>query len=150
MINKKERFLKMQELLPILRQNPQIPTTVTWFLVAIGIIIATVTVINLTFKEIKDESKPYYFTAAFVAIVLFGVSIFMATNIENNIKQAIETKQYTITKKDKILSIESKSKYLKSKKFLIHFEDDNTIQIEDEGHYYEIDKTKENIINDND
>lgn len=140
----------MQELLSILRQNPQIPTSVTWFLVAIGIIIATITVINLTFKEIKDESKPYYFTAALVAIVLFGVSIFMANNIDNSVKQAIETKQYTITKKDKLLSVDSKSEYLKSKKFLIHFEDDNTIQIEYEGHYYEIDKTKENIINDND
>lgn len=136
----------MQQLLPILRQNPQIPTTVTWVLVAIGIIIAIVTVINLTFKEIKDESKPYYFTAALIAIVLFGVSIFMATNIENNIKQAIETKQYTITKKDKLLSVDSKSEYLKSKKFLIHFEDDNTIQIEDNGSYYEIDKTKETVV----
>ena len=136
----------MQQLLPVLRQNPQIPTSVTWFLVAIGIIIATVTVINLTFKEIKDESKPYYFTAAFVAIVLFGVSIFMANNIENNIKQAIDTKQYTITKKDKLLNIESKSEYLKSKNFLIHFEDDNTIQIEDNGSYYEIDKTKETVV----
>ena len=140
----------MQQLLPILRQNPQIPATVTWILVAIGIIIATIIFINLTFKEIKDESKPYYFAAALVAIVLFGVSIFMATNIENNIKQAIETKQYTITKKDKLLSIDSKSEYLKSKKFLIHFEDDSTIQIENNGSYYEIDKTKENIINDND
>lgn len=136
----------MQQLLPILRQNPQIPATVTWILVAIGIIIATIIFINLTFKEIKDESKPYYFTAALVAIVLFGVSIFMANNIENNIKQAIETKQYTITKKDKLLSVDSKSEYLKSKKFLIHFEDDNTIQIEDNGSYYEIDKTKETVV----
>lgn len=136
----------MQQLLPVLRQNPQIPATVTWILVAIGIIIATIIFINLTFKEIKDESKPYYFAAALVAIVLFGVSIFMATNIENNIKQAIETKQYTITKKDKLLSIDSKSEYLKSKKFLIHFEDDNTIQIEDNGSYYEIDKTKETVV----
>ena len=139
----------MQELLPILRQNPQIPTTVTLFLVAIGIIITTVTVINLIFKEIKKEFKPYYFTAALVAIVLFGVSIFMAHNIDNSVKQAIETKQYTIAKKDKLLIIESKSEYLKSKNFLIHFEDDNTIQIEDNGHYYEIDKTKENIITKN-
>lgn len=136
----------MQQLLPVLRQNPQIPATVTWILVAIGIIIATIIFINLTFKEIKDESKPYYFAAALVAIVLFGVSIFMATNIENNIKQAIETKQYTIKKKDKLLSIDSKSEYLKSKKFLIHFEDDNTIQIEDNGSYYEIDKTKETVV----
>ena len=45
----------MQQLLPILRQNPQIPTTVTLVLVAVGIIIAVVTVINLAFKEIKDE-----------------------------------------------------------------------------------------------
>ena len=94
----------------------------------------------------KDESKPYYFAAALVAIVLFGVSIFMANNIENNIKQAIETKQYTITKKDKLLSVDSKSEYLKSKKFLIHFEDDSIIQIENEGHYYEIDKTKETVV----
>lgn len=136
----------MQQLLPVLRQNPQIPATVTWILVAIGIIIATIIFINLTFKEIKNESKPYYFAAALVAIVLFGASIFMATNIENNIKQAIETKQYTITKKDKLLSIDSKSEYLKSKKFLIHFEDDNTIQIEDNGSYYEIDKTKETVV----
>ena len=136
----------MQQLLPVLRQNPQIPATVTWFLVAIGIIIATVTVINLTFKEIKKEFKPYYFTAALVAIVLFGVSIFMAHNIDNNVKQAIETKQYIITKKDKLLSVDSKSEYLKSKKFLIHFEDDSTIQIEDNGSYYEIDKTKEKVV----
>ena len=136
----------MQELLPILRQNPQIPASVTWFLVAIGIVISTVTVINLTFKEIKDELKPYYFAAALVAVILFGVSIFMANNIENNIKQAIETKQYTITKKDKLLIVESKSEYLKSKKFLIHFEDDSTIQIENEGHYYEINKNKETVV----
>lgn len=136
----------MQQLLPVLRQNPQIPATVTWFLVAIGIIIATVTVINLTFKEIKKEFKPYYFTAALVAIVLFGVSIFMAHNIDNSVKQAIETKQYIITKKDKLLSVDSKSEYLKSKKFLIHFEDDSTIQIEDNGSYYEIDKTKEKVV----
>lgn len=136
----------MQQLLPVLRQNPQIPATVTWFLVAIGIIIATVTVINLTFREIKKEFKPYYFTAALVAIVLFGVSIFMAHNIDNSVKQAIETKQYTITKKDKLLSVDSKSEYLKSKKFLIHFEDDSTIQIEDNGSYYEIDKTKEKVV----
>ena len=136
----------MQQLLPVLRQNPQIPTTITWILVAIGIIIVTITVINLIFKEIEDESKPYYFTAALVSIVLFGVSIFMANNIENNIKQAIETKQYTITKKDKLLIFESKSEYLKSKKFLIHFEDDSTIQIENEGHYYEIDKNKETVV----
>ena len=136
----------MQQLLPVLRQNPQIPATVTWFLVAIGIIIATVTVINLTFREIKKEFKPYYFTAALVAIVLFGMSIFMAHNIDNSVKQAIETKQYTITKKDKLLSVDSKSEYLKSKKFLIHFEDDSTIQIEDNGSYYEIDKTKEKVV----
>ena len=136
----------MQQLLPILRQNPQTSTTITWVLVAIGIIIATVSVVNLTFKEIEKEFKPYYYFAILVSLILFGVSIFMATNIENNIKQAIENKQYTITKKDKLLSVDSKSEYLKSKKFLIHFEDDNTIQIEDEGHYYEIDKTKETVV----
>lgn len=136
----------MQQLLPILRQNPQIPTTITLILVAIVSIMATITVINLIFKEIEDESKPYYFTVALVSIVLFGVSIFMANNIENNIKQAIETKQYTITKKDKLLIFESKSEYLKSKKFLIHFEDDSTIQIENEGHYYEINKNEETVV----
>ena len=136
----------MQQLLPILRQNPQIPTTITFILVAIVSIMATITVINLIFKEIEDESKPYYFTVALVSIVLFGVSIFMANNIENNIKQAIETKQYTITKKDKLLIFESKSEYLKSKKFLIHFEDDSTIQIENEGHYYEINKNEETVV----
>lgn len=136
----------MQQLLPILRQNPQIPTTITLVLVAIVSIMATITVINLIFKEIEDESKPYYFTVALVSIVLFGVSIFMANNIENNIKQAIETKQYTITKKDKLLIFESKSEYLKSKKFLIHFEDDSTIQIENEGHYYEINKNEETVV----
>ena len=136
----------MQQLLPILRQNPQIPTTITLILVAIVSIMATITVINLIVKEIEDESKPYYFTVALVSIVLFRVSIFMANNIENNIKQAIETKQYTITKKDKLLIFESKSEYLKSKKFLIHFEDDSTIQIENEGHYYEINKNEETVV----
>ena len=136
----------MQQLLPVLRQNPQIPTTITGILVVIVIIIATISVINLIFKEIEDESKPYYFTVALVSIVLFGVSIFMANNIENNIKQAIETKQYTINKKDKLLIFESKSEYLKSKKFLIHFEDDSTIQIENEGHYYEINKNEEIVV----
>ncbi len=136
----------MQQLLPILRQNPQTPATITWILVAIGIIIATVSVINLTFKEIEKEFKPYYYFAMLVSLILFGVSIFMAISIDNNQKDAINNKDYTLTKKDKLLSVDSKSKYLKSKKFLIHFEDDNTIQIEDNGNYYEIDKTKETVV----
>ena len=136
----------MQQLLPILRQNPQIPTTVTWILVAIGIIIATVSVVNLTFKEIEKEFKPYYYFAMLVSVILFSASIFMAISIDNNQKDAITNKDYTLTKKDKLLSVNSKSEYLKSKKFLIHFEDDTTIQIEDHGTYYEIDKTKETIV----
>lgn len=136
----------MQQLLPILRQNPQIPTTVTLVLVAVGIIIAVVTVINLAFKEIKDEYKPYYFIAALISIILFGASILMANKIDNDVKKAFENKEYTLIKKDKLLNFDSESEYLKSKKFLIHFEDDSTIQIENEGHYYEIDKTKERVV----
>lgn len=136
----------MQQLLPILRQNPQIPTTVTLVLVAVGIIIAVVTVINLAFKEIKDEYKPYYFIAALISIIIFGASILMANKIDNDVKKAFENKEYTLIKKDKLLNFDSESEYLKSKKFLIHFEDDSTIQIENEGHYYEIDKTKERVI----
>jgi hypothetical protein len=136
----------MQQLLPILRQNPQIPTTVTLVLVAVGIIIAVVTVINLAFKEIKDEYKPYYFIAALISIIIFGASILMANKIDNDVKKAFENKEYTLIKKDKLLNFDSESEYLKSKKFLIHFEDDSTIQIENEGHYYEIDKTKERVV----
>ena len=136
----------MQQLLPILRQNPQIPTTVTLVLVAVGIIIAVVTVINLAFKEIKDEYKPYYFIAALISIIIFGASILMANKIDNDVKKAFENKEYTLIKKDKLLNFDSESEYLKSKKFLIHFEDDSTIQIENKGHYYEIDKTKERVI----
>lgn len=136
----------MQQLLPILRQNPQIPTTVKLVLVAVGIIIAVVTVINLAFKEIKDEYKPYYFIAALISIIIFGASILMANKIDNDVKKAFENKEYTLIKKDKLLNFDSESEYLKSKKFLIHFEDDSTIQIENEGHYYEIDKTKERVI----
>lgn len=136
----------MQQLLPILRQNPQIPTTVTLVLVAVGIIIAVVTVINLAFKEIKDEYKPYYFIAALISIIIFGASILMANKIDNDVKKAFENKEYTLIKKNKLLNFDSESEYLKSKKFLIHFEDDSTIQIENEGHYYEIDKTKERVV----
>lgn len=81
-----------------------------------------------------------------VSLILFGVSIFMAISIDHNQKNAINNKDYTLTKKDKLLSVNSKSEYLKSKKFLIHFEDDTAIQIEDNGAYYEIDKTKETVI----
>lgn len=136
----------MQELLPILQQNPQNQATAIWILVAIGLIISTITVINLTFKKVEDESKPYYFIAALISIILFGASILMANKIDNDVKKAFENKEYTLTKKDKFLNFDSKSEYLKSKKFLIHFEDDSTIQIEDEGHYYEIDKTKEKVV----
>lgn len=136
----------MQELLPILQQNPQNQATAIWVLVAIGLIISTITVINLTFKKVEDESKPYYFITALISIILFGASILMANKIDNDVKKAFENKEYTLTKKDKFLNFDSKSEYLKSKKFLIHFEDDSTIQIEDEGHYYEIDKTKEKVV----
>ena len=136
----------MQELLPILQQNPQNQATAVYVLVAIGLIISTITVINLTFKKVEDESKPYYFIAALISIILFGASILMANKIDNDLKKAFENKEYTLTKKDKFLNFDSKSEYLKSKKFLIHFEDDSTIQIEDEGHYYEIDKTKEKVV----
>lgn len=136
----------MQELLPILQQNPQNQATAIWVLVAIGLIISTITVINLTFKKVEDESKPYYFIAALISIILFGASILMANKIDNDVKKAFENKEYTLTKKDKFLNFDSKSEYLKSKKFLIHFEDDSTIQIENDGHYYEIDKTKETVV----
>ena len=136
----------MQELLPILRQNPQNQATAVWILVAIGIIIATITIINFIFKKIEDESKHYYFIAALISIILFGASILMANKIDNNVKNAFENKEYTLIKKDKLLNFDSKSEYLKSKKFLIHSEDDTTIQIENEGNYYEIDKTKETIV----
>lgn len=136
----------MQELLPILQQNPQNQATAIWVLVAIGLIISTITVINLTFKKVEDESKPYYFIAALISIILFGTSILMANKIDNDVKKAFENKEYTLIKKDKLLNFDSKSEYLKSKKFLIHFEDDSTIQIENEGHYYEIDKTKETVV----
>ena len=62
----------MQQLLPILRQNPQIPTTITLILVAIVSIMATITVINLIFKEIEDESKPYYFTVRIKTILFYS------------------------------------------------------------------------------
>lgn len=136
----------MQELLPILQQNPQNQATAIWVLVAIGLIISTITVINLTFKKVEDESKPYYFIAALISIILFGASILMTNKIDNDVKKAFENKEYTLTKKNKFLNFDSKSEYLKSKKFLIHSEDDSTIQIEDEGHYYEIDKTKETVV----
>jgi hypothetical protein len=136
----------MQELLPILQQNPQNQATAVYVLVAIGLIISTITVINLTFKKVEDESKPYYFIAALISIILFGASILMENKIDNDVKKAFENKEYTLTKKDKFLNFDSKSEYLKSKKFLIHFEDDSTIQIEDKGHYYEIDKTKEKVV----
>lgn len=136
----------MQELLPILQQNPQNQATAVWVLVAIGLIISTITVINFTFKKVEDESKPYYFIAALISIILLGASILMANKIDNDVKKAFENKEYTLIKKDKLLNFDSKSEYLKSKKFLIHFEDDSTIQIENEGHYYEIDKTKETVV----
>ena len=136
----------MQELLPILQQNPQNQATAVYVLVAIGLIISTITVINLTFKKVEDESKPYYFIAALISIILFGASILMENKIDNDVKKAFENKEYTLTKKDKFLNFDSKSEYLKSKKFLIHFEDDSTIQIEDKGHYYEIDKTKQKVV----
>lgn len=136
----------MQKLLPILQQNPQNQATAVWVLVAIGLIISTITVINLTFKKVEDESKPYYFIAALISIILFGASILIANKIDNNVKKAFENKEYTLIKKNKFLNFDSKSEYLKSKKFLIHFEDDSTIQIENEGHYYEIDKTKETVV----
>lgn len=136
----------MQELLPFLRQNPQNQTTAVWVLVAIGLIISTIVVINLTFKKVENKSKPYYFIAALISMILFGASILMTNKIESDVQNAFENKEYTLTKKDKFLNFDSKSEYLKSKKFLIHFEDDSTIQIEDEGHYYEIDKTKEKVV----
>ena len=136
----------MQELLPILHQNPQNQATAVWILLAIGFIIFIITLINFTFKKVDDESKPYYFIAILISIILFGASILMMNKIDNDVKKAFENKEYKLTKKDKFLNFESKSEYLKSKKFLIHFEDDSIIQIENEGHYYEIDKTKEKVV----
>ena len=87
----------MQELLPILRQNPQNQTTAVWVLVTIGLIISTIVVINLTFKKVENKSKPYYFIAALISMILFLESIFMTKKVTS--KTLLKIKNIHLPKK---------------------------------------------------
>lgn len=95
-----------------------------------------------------DEDTKKFKAIITTLTIFFGfLSTFTLLNkhIGDSVKHAINDKQYTLKINENILELTSDSHYLKSKQFKIIYQDDSKIQVEYNGEYYDIDKSKEKI-----
>ena len=66
----------------------------------------------------------------------------------NEYNNIVKNKEYTLTKKGKILTINSENEFLPSTNLEIIYDDDKTIQVKLDEKLYTIDKTTEKIDGD--
>lgn len=117
--------------------------TLTWSLLFV-LTISSMFEFIISFDE--DTKK---FKAIIITLTIFlgflGTFTLLNKHIGDSVKHAINDKQYTLRMNENILELISESKYLKSQKFKIIYQDDSKIQVEYNDEYYHIDKTKEKI-----
>lgn len=66
----------------------------------------------------------------------------------NEYNKIVQNKEYTLTKKSKVLTINSENEFLPSTNLEIIYDDDKTIQVKLDEKLYTIDKTTEKIDGD--
>jgi len=117
--------------------------TIIWALLFIFTISS---MFNFIISFDEDTKK---FKAIITTLTIFlgflGTFTLLNKHIGDSVKHAINDKQYTLRMNENILELTSESKYLKSQKFKIIYQDDSKIQVEYDENYYDIDKTKEKI-----
>ena len=140
----------METLISHLFKNPaNLSLLVITSLVIFGFIL-TVTAIHLVEEEKKSKDKTIKFsiksTLFFTGLLIYILSpIGLVWYKVNQYKQITTNKEYTLTKKGKILTINSKNQFLPSTDLEIIHEDDARIQVKFDDKFYTIDKQSEEI-----
>ena len=103
--------------------------------------------INSPADDSEDETTSFKsIIISLVIFIAFAVCLALFIQHQNNKPEtAINNKEYTLKINGGILELTSQSPYLESKQFKIIYQDDSKIQVEYNGEYYDIDKSKEKI-----
>lgn len=133
----------MQELLNQLTTMPSLEHII-WIILLILSCISMLLFIS-TFEDAEKFTSVIISFLIFIAIsILFGS---FQNNIDQQTKNAITNKEYTLTLNGAALEFTSNSPYLKSKTLDIVYQDDKRFQIKYNNQYYDIDKSQEKIHN---
>ena len=81
----------------------------------------------------------------FIMMLLLFVPVMLVWYISNEYNEIVQNKEYTLTKNNKILTINSTNEFLPSTDLEIIYDDDKTIQVKLDDKLYTIDKTSEKI-----
>lgn len=143
----------MESIISHLFKNPaNLSLLVITSFVIFGFIL-TFTAIHLVEEEKKSKDKTIKFsiksTLFFTGLLIYILSpIGLVWYKVNQYKQITTNKEYTLTKKGKILTINSKNQFLPSTDLEIVYDDDKTIQVKFDNNLYTIDKTAETVNGD--
>lgn len=105
------------------------------------------------YNDEKDENKTNNKLSIKYMFYFLGIFIFMITPIMlvaqkvNEYNKIVQNKEYTLTKKGKILTIKSESEFLPQTDLEIIYDDTNEIQIRVDNELFTIDKNSETINN---
>lgn len=113
-------------------------------------LILTFTAIYLVEEEKKNKDKTIKFsiksTLFFIGLLIYILSpIGLVWHKVNQYKQITTNKEYTLTKKGKILTISSENQFLPSTDLEIIYDDEKEIQVKVDNDLYTIDKQFEEI-----
>ena len=140
----------MESLISHLFKNPtNLSLLVITSFIIFGLILMF-TAIYLVEEEKKNKNKTIKF---YIKSTLFftGLPIYILSPIGlvwykvNQYKQVTTNKEYTLTKKGKILTISSENQFLPSTDLEIIYDDEKEIQVKVDNDLYTIDKQSEEI-----
>lgn len=140
----------MESLISHLFKNPtNLSLLVITSFIIFGLILIF-TAIYLIEEEKKNKDKTIKFsiksTLFFTGLLIYILSpIGLVWYKVNQYKQITTNKEYTLTKKGKILTISSENQFLPSTDLEIIHEDDARIQVKFDDKFYTIDKQSEEI-----
>ena len=103
------------------------------------------------YNDEKDENKTNNKLSIKYIFYFLGIFIFMITPIMlvaqkvNEYNKIVQNKEYTLTKKGKILTIKSESEFLPQTDLEVIYDDTNEIQIKVDNELFTIDKNSETI-----
>lgn len=140
----------MESLISHLFKNP---TDLSFIVITSFIIfwfILTFTAVHLVEEENKNKDKTIKFsiksTLFFTGLLIYILSpIGLVWYKVNQYKQIKTNKEYTLTKKGKILTISSENQFLTSTDLEIFYDDEKEIQVKVDNDLYTIDKQSKEI-----
>lgn len=143
----------MESLISHLITNPTWVPVSAFFSLILFILLTVFTLIQAD-KDDKNEKKQnkkisikYIFY--FIGILFFMIApIMILLHKYNQYNKIVQNKEYTLTKKGKVLTINSENEFLPSTDLEIIYDDSKTIQVKLDDKLYTIDKASEKIDED--